>query len=498
MLNMRKTKKAWRKIRQHDFLLRPYLVLLTMYGLGVLAIILAGVHYADDVARTNNGYPGWSGFSRYLSTFLSHGLHADNYLTNIAPLPQLLAIAILAGAGVLLVCLISGKEVFKEKWTKWIWRIVAVVPLGLCPYMLECLSYQYDAPYMALSVLFAILPLAFRKQKTWVYAVISVVGVLVVCMTYQASIGIYPMLVIFLAIKDWNGKEKVKETLKFVLLSVLVFIISVLFFQKALMTPREAYVSNDLPNANEFFPDLFTHLGKYFELVVSDFKILWLVLIAIIATCFVIWFVVRSKRNKIVAGVVGLVGVMLMALMTYAMYAALEKPLFETRAMYAVGALISIMGIYIVSEKGWQMVAAIPVGVLAWCFFVFGFTYGNALKEQNVFRDNRVNMVMSDLNDLLANMNTETKNIQVVGDVGYAPVINNMPENDYRILRRLLNPSYGPGLPWTAYEIYAAKLKNTVYDNKLDLTKENLPVIRDTLYYTISGDEKRILVNFKK
>ena len=498
---MQKIKKIWKEIKatvkENRFLIKPFGVLLAIYLMGVVAILLAGVHYADDIARTNHGYAGWSGFSRYLSTFLSHGLHADNYLTNIAPLPQLIALVILAAAGVLMVCLVSGKKIFKEKWTKWIWRIVAVAPLGLCPYMLECISYQYDAPYMALSVLFAILPLAFRKKKRWVYALMTVIGVLVVCMTYQASIGIYPMLVIFLAIKDWNEKKSIKENAKFVAWSVAMFAASVLLFQKVLMKPREVYVSNDLPSMNEFFPDFWAHIVKYFELVISDFRLLWLILIAIVAGCFVVWFIVRSKRNKIVAGLVVLMGVVLMTLVTYAMYAALEKPLFETRAMYAIGALISIMGIYIVSERGWQMLAAVPVGILAWCFFVFGFTYGNALKEQNTFRDGQIDMVISDLNEILSKTSGGTRNIQVAGEVGLAPILDHMPERDYRMLRRLLRPSYGDGLPWIGYDVYAAGFTNVVYDEKKDLTKLNLEVVKDTFYYTIKCDEQNILIQLK-
>ena len=81
--------------KSNRFLLKPFLTLLVIYLMGVSAIILAGVHYADDVARTTYGYAGWNGFSRYVDTVLAHILHADGYLTNIAPLPQLLAVAIL-------------------------------------------------------------------------------------------------------------------------------------------------------------------------------------------------------------------------------------------------------------------------------------------------------------------------------------------------------------------------------------------------------------------
>jgi hypothetical protein len=72
-----------------------------IYLVGISAILLSNVHYADDIARTNLGYAGWSGFSRYSSTILAHGIHADNYLTNIAPLPQILAALILAISSVI-------------------------------------------------------------------------------------------------------------------------------------------------------------------------------------------------------------------------------------------------------------------------------------------------------------------------------------------------------------------------------------------------------------
>jgi len=84
--------RVWRENR---FLLKPILVMFLIYLVGASALILAGVHFADDIARTNYGYAGWNGFSRYLSTVLAYGTQMDGYLFNIAPLPQILAIFIL-------------------------------------------------------------------------------------------------------------------------------------------------------------------------------------------------------------------------------------------------------------------------------------------------------------------------------------------------------------------------------------------------------------------
>lgn len=488
------------KFTKCQFLLKPTLIMFVIYLVGVSAILLADVHYADDIARTNLGYAGWSSFSRYSSTILSHGIHADNYLTNIAPLPQILAVGILALTSVMLVGLVAGKDIFKEHWTKWILRLVAVTPLGLCPYMLECLSYQYDAVYMALSVFFAVMPFIFYRQEKWKFILASVVGILGVCTTYQASIGIYPMIMIFIVMKDWSaGAQKNKEIIKNILIAAAVFLITLLVFQKVLMRAQDMYVSNEIPGLSEFFPALFSHFGHYLELLAKDFRILWLVLIILIIIGFIVSYAIESKRNKILAVLAALFGVTIMGVMAYLFYAALDKPLYTTRAMYAIGALIAIMSVYIVSTKISKkilMVLFAPPVVLSWCFFSFAFTYGNALKEQDTFRNMQIDMVMTDLNGIV--VDGKPRNIQAVGQIDFAPAIKHMPEKEYYILRRLLKPSFETYVPWMVYRLTEASgLPNIKFNPNINLKDKEMPVIKDTALYIIYGDAENILVKFK-
>lgn len=486
--------------RENRYLMKPFVVLFLIYLLAASAIILAGVHYADDVARTTYGYAGWAGLSRYLNTVLAHGLHADGYLSNIAPLPQIIALGLLALASLIMVCLVSGKEIFREKWTRWIWRVIAVTPLGLCPYFLECLSYQYDAPYMALSVLCAVLPFLFRRKSRGLYFTITIISLLIMCVTYQASAGIFLVLMFFLGMKEWNGGDKKswQESLKFLAWSSAGFLLAMLVFAKLLMTPLESYVSNDTPSLNLFLSEFVKHLGQYYNLVGADSRILWLVLAGIIGFCFIVLFAVRSRQNKIVATFVAILGLFLMLAAAYAPYSALEKPLFATRAMYAIGAVVGVVGVYVVSEKGWQKLATVPVLVLAWCFFAFSFTYGNALKEQSEYRDMQVNMVIQDLNELLPELGKETKQIKVNGQIGYTPIINNMPNDDYYIIHRLIKSTFGRNTPWMAYRLTEGPiLPGTTYNFKAKLEDNDLPTLKDTVYYTIKGDDDDILVEFK-
>ena len=492
--------KAASFLRENKFLVKPFLVMTMLYLAGISAIILAGVHYADDVARTNYGYSGWVGFSRYFSTLMAFGLHADGYLTNIYPLPQILAVVILAVASVLLTCVVSGKDVFRKKWTKWIWYLIAVLPLGLSPYMLECLAYQYDAPYMAISVLFAVLPLVFRKKSKWLYGLAIFVGVIIICTSYQAAVGIIPMLVVLVAVKNWNSGEKGKKwgNVKFVVYSAIIYLLSLAFFQVVLMKPRDAYVSNSLPEIQNLIPDFLNHLGAYFGLVFSDFKVWWLVLIGLICVGFVVLFVMRSKKNKVLASGAGLITLAFIFVMAFAFYAVLDKPLYATRAMYPLGASLALAGVYVVSGKERLVgIVKVPIFVLTWCFLVFAMTFGNALREQNDYRNTMENMVISDLNSLPIMQDDTVKHIQVSGNLGFSPVILHMPQN-YKILDRLLMPSFSQYVPWMAAKITTRSgMANLVYDESIDLTEKDLPVLKETVFYDILGDKENILVVFK-
>ena len=518
------SKKISRLVRANRFLVKPVLVMFLIYLVGMSAIILAGVHYADDIARTNYGYAGWTGFSRYFSTIASMGLHADSYLTNIYPLPQLIAVVLLAVASVALVCVVLGKKVFKEKWTRWIWYLIAVVPLGLSPYMLECLAYQYDAPYMAVSALFAVLPLLFSKCRRWIYGLAIFVGVIIICTSYQAAVGIIPMLVVIKAVKNWSEGDSeesgVKKgmrgclekndenglgknvrrwgNLKFVIYSAVVFIISLLFFQLVLMKPRDAYVSNSLPEFNNLIPEFFEHLGRYFGLVMSDFKIWWLILIGIIGVGFVVLFVMRSKKNKILAGAAAVAVEVFLFVMAFCFYAVLDKPLYATRAMYPIGATLAILGVYVVSGKGvLAKCMRVPVLVLSWCFLVFALTFGNALREQDKYRNMVEDMVISDLNGLKMMQDGKVRSIQVSGNLGFAPVILHMPQ-EYKILDRLMMPSFSEYVPWMAARITEQSgLPNLVYSETVKMEEMELPLIKETVFYDIMGDKDNILIKFK-
>ena len=67
-------------------------------------------------------------------------------------------------------------------------ELVAVAIVALNPYFLECLSYKFDAPYIAVAILAMIIPLLFRKKEGRMVCLIVMMGTLVTCTTYQSGI----------------------------------------------------------------------------------------------------------------------------------------------------------------------------------------------------------------------------------------------------------------------------------------------------------------------
>ena len=175
-INKNLKEKIKQKISQYKFLIKPFLCIMIIFAIAIIAIIRADYYYVDDAKRAAEGVAGWVNFSRYITEFLAPILHADTYLTDISPLPQLLAVCIMAITGVIVLYIYKNEKKFS------IWEVIAVIPLGLSPYFLECLTFKYDAPYMALSVLASVVPLLFRKKKKTTYSIMD--GVII-----QTSLG---------------------------------------------------------------------------------------------------------------------------------------------------------------------------------------------------------------------------------------------------------------------------------------------------------------------
>lgn len=469
--------------------LKTSLLIFGIYYVAISAIIRSDFKYIDDLGRVAKGYRGWENFSRYTSNILATLIHGDLYLTDISPLPQILAILLLAVAGTIIFYMWEMPQKFS-------WGILAILPLGLSPYFLECLSYKFDAPYMAISVFASILPFAFIKIGQIEYVVASFVGILLMCTTYQASSGIYPMIVVLLCFDFWNKGKSINKIFRFLIISILCYIVGMLFFRIFLMKPVEDYVSNEMVTLKQVLPNYMKHLIQYFQLVIQDFKDIWLILISLMGGLFIYVSVQETSRKSYASFLLSLITLGIMVVLSFGMYPILETPLYEPRAMYGVGVCIALIGVYI-ARGDKRYFCKLICTLLSWLFFVFAFTYGNALEEQKRYIDFRVENVIEGMNDLDIFSDDKKTIVQLKGNVGKSPIINNMPQ-DYQMLNRLVPTMFGDVWIWNeCYFFNYFDLKNIVEDNSINLQALDLPVLKNTMYYTIKGNEDYALIELK-
>ena len=480
--------------QEHKKEIKKYLwPFLTLFGILLLAlssVLRANFAYYDDLGRIAQGYRGWSNFSRYLSSFLSVFLHGDSYLTDISPWPQILALGIMSIAGLLLLKIFTNKEKIS------LLNLLSVIPLALNPYFLECLSYKYDAPYMAFSVLVSIIPLLFSKKKTWLYALSIFLCTLMMCATYQASSGIFLFLVLFYALNIWITTGHFKENFLFVVKSFFFYMLSLLVFKAVFMQDSNTYVTNVIFSLNDLVPGIIHNFKEYFHLFFTDFKKEWLLLIALIIMKFLIGVLFSTKQNKVKTFFLTLLvfsGSILLMLGVYPLFTA---PLFSPRAMYGIGILLTIIMLFIVNFKK-SILGKVFVISLTYLFFVFTLTYGNALYEQKRYTEYRMNLVVNDLNELEVAKTNTLKNVAISGNIGYSPVIQNMPE-DYQMLKRLVPLTFGGENVWYVANFFYYKDLPNLQEVLID---ENFPndllLVKETMFHSIYANDEYIKIVLK-
>lgn len=482
-----KIRRLW---NEYKFVLLPIGIMTIIYVVGISAILRADFNYLDDMGRVYAGYGGWDDYSRYLNNFVSIFLHFGKHLADISPLPQLLAAVIVAISGIVILFVLTGRIRFS------FWEYVALIPLGLSPYFLECFSYKYDSFYMAISVLAGVFPLLFVKGNRYIYGLVSFIATLTMCMTYQAASGIFPMFVVLLALKQWNEKEKMKEILKFIGASLAGYGFGMIIYAVFIMHPVSSYVSNEIPSVARIIPQTIEHLIEYYHTLESDFKIEWILLIILMCVAFVCVVVRDSGRKKIIALPVAVLALIVMALLAFGMYPVLEAPLYYPRAMYGFGAFLTFVLVYVAISRKIYWAKFVSL-VLAWAFVVFAFTYGNALSVQKEYTDFRISQTIEDLKELEVLESGQPIIIQISGSIGHAQLIQNMPQ-DFQMLNRLVPVTYEENSWWGWYGI--AKyygIPNTAWDLSTEWREDELTMVADNLYHTIWNRDNFILIELK-
>lgn len=485
------------------------LIAFSLYLVGIMTIIRADVYYIDDWNRAVIGYKEWDNFSRYISWFLATFMHMDTVLADVAPLTQLVAIGFLSFASVILVWSIR-EVIWKKESSLWedsevphkkrltVLGIIASLPIGLSPYFLEELSFRYDSPYMALSVLFSVIPFVFIHHVR-AYIPVGILCSLGMCMTYQASSGIEIILVLFFAFLMINQTNAgLKKTIIFVAVSLGNYLIALGIFKLFIMHPMShSQASTEVLPKEELVSGVIQNLNTYLDYLWHDFgwsgiKICFLCLVVF----FIISAVYQSKINKSAALILALAILIVDVCLSYGIYLVLSQPLTRPRAFIGIGVFTAILAIYVVSAwRGWAykkqdqkrtnsekittrnggqriffVFSAIVVGFFSWSLVVFANSYGNALSKQNEYQNFRLTILLSDLANAVPKQ-AASKNYlyRIKGWITSSPVLENSSKSN-RIMKRLVSLTDGKWWVRTAMKHYGW---GDVPDEQLEVIPES-------------------------
>jgi len=460
--------------------------LFVIYFIAMISIIRANFFYIDDLRRSVDGYELGGVFSRHISNLLGYFIHAGDYIKDISPLPQLVACLFLSLAGYTLV------KIMCDKPNKLL--LIASLPIGLSPYFSECLTYKFDAPYMALSILASVFPFLFMKKNRWLFSVICVISTLVMTMTYQAASGIFIMITLYVFFTNLNYKKTtIKNDFLFLGIAFISYCIAIIMFRLFFMQPVDfGYVSTSVAAIGNSMTVFLKNLQSYVVILYDDFNIKWKILSASIILLFYIKSILLSKKNKFLSFFLTTFFLAFFFISIFGLYLLLEVSYFGARAMYGFGIFIAILSIDICYSL--KKIFAVPVIALIWCFFVFCFSYGNALADQKRYNDFRTELLLKDLSVLLPEKAETTYSIKLINSIRFSPMVRHTAK-DNPMIWKLVPVGLRGG--WPFGYMYLTQYYHFQLLRDDDIIDEDMPVVLDTYYHTIKIKDNNIAVILK-
>ena len=477
--------------RSYDWVKKPFLWLCLLYTFALLALLRADYSYVDDMGRALWGYRGWLDWSRYMTMGLSFLVHSSIHLTDISPVPQLLAIGLMALSGLLVAYTLTGKK--EISWP----LLLAALPMGLSPWFLECFSYKFDAPYMAVSVLASVLPFLWWGKDEKKFYIVSFVSLLAMTTTYQASAGIFVIETLFLAFLSWMRGGNSKFIFLWMIRAALIYAVALLIFKIFLVRPPiEKYASVDAAPLAMLPTVVVGNATAYLGIVWQDLNLVSQIFVAAMAAFFVLHALRGTKKNRLLTLLASLVFLVITAVLSYGPYLVLEIPFLSPRGLLGIGIWFSFVAISLLSMTEGKGAAKWLVLLVAWQLMTGASAYGNALADQKRYTDFRVQLLVQDLDRLHL---TENNDIQyhLLGDIGKSPLVRNV-EQEYPAVKRLIVPTFAFDTTWTQFYFYFYHDLAMHTLNKEDpRLYKNLPEVFEGRYHKIQSDGKDVLISLK-
>ncbi len=408
-----------------------------VYLIGAASIILANVDYLDDSYRTLGGSFGF-GWHRYTSELAARVLQLHpTFQLNIFPYSILISILLLSISSCLLVHIITPRLAHSKL------ALLASITVGLSPYYLESLSYKFDSPFMALSVLVSIFPFLFVRHMV-LFIVVSIICVFMMITSYQASSGIHMMLTVLFIFKYLTNNISLKQiSLKIILPATFSYAFALAIFSQFYMQ-QDAYVGTTLPDSpDSTYAMITSNIIDYFITIYDDFCPNVFIYIIIALPIIFIANKVLDSPYKIRSFIISIFVFIVLALLSPGLFLIINHPPFEyPRGFIGFGVLIAILMLESINIKQTTIlrksISVLFILVLVESCMVFANYYGQALKNDMAYGKWRLDIALQDVfrfKPLAAG--EKIKIAQSLSSVGLPPAVQ-QANIHYPIIKKLL------------------------------------------------------------
>lgn len=466
-----------------------FIFLLLFSFIYVFPLLISNVYYADDVTRAINGHY-WDYDNRLISNAIMKTLSFNQKIKDFFPYTTIFSGLIFSLCGYLVSRILDLETNRTLK--------ISSLLLLTSPFMIENLAFRYDSPFMAISVTAAILPFYGKLIESKTKFIISlIIAVLVIFLTYQASISIFIIMVLLIAVKNLYVDD-LKKAL-FVFISAILAVIAGFIIYKFLL-----YIT-DSPSVGRdkfvFFSEDFVRIFNYnvtsvYNLVNQIFNPHYLFGIICTFLAFVYGIYNLFKQNiKTYNKLFIVLFLFLIPIIVPLPLIVLENTYINPRVMLGFPFIIYGM-LFLINKYSQKLTTYISLYFVVIAFPLMS-SFGNLLRDQDQFQSSIVN-------DVISKTDLNGKNLIIDGQVPWTNQSENLISGyefiNYLHTKFLGNQNFG------LEEFFVLK-SNNLYNisfprdktrDELLKNKMNIPIVNRTNYYNLRADGRNVILDFNK
>ena len=409
---------------------KKYLAVISLF---VLPLLLANQYYIDDMGRASIGYTKWGVDGRPIADIVMSMLNLSTRMVDLAPLPLLLSVALLA----ISLSLYRNEFIGANKWG-------FLIPLSLLanPAIISMFSYRFDVFTFTFAISAAIVLFVVKVKNYILELLLGSFFVIIVMGTYQAVINLVAILTICEIVRNLSTYASPVDVIKKTFLRVLQVAIGGIVYAKLILpnTFSGGHSTNHPGISQDVFANLKHNAETYFNFASNNFYrnngeaiFILSAALCVLLTAWLAFNYSRRNHNSALALLVssGAVIASVLALpMTMGALLLLEKPLGGVHLYMSVGGFYLLLAtlLYYCTPKLRQ--ASSVVCIPLFYTFTMMYAYGNALQSQE--KINR--SVITDIQQAMNANGLDVRTVVFNGESPKSEIVKNAALN-YPILK---------------------------------------------------------------